>query len=374
MDAVDQARFKSFQSSIRGMPTFGNKASETWREFESRWRIWLDLNEIVNMVGVPKQKLALSLAMTGEATRAVEQHGPGKPSYEACATLEAYITLIKECFNPRSESQTARTDFERRKQGRQEAPVVFLSHKRALYYHAFPEEPQRSFTYFKSEVLKGIYATYVKERIIETDPADEATLETCVADAVGKGRSLFFSGCDKIANLDGLASTTKMRAINADGSTMSGEAMEVEEGSRRVDDSRGKCHTCKKPGHFARDCPDKRRGGPSQGKRTNPDKDVICNECKKKGHRKANCWQLYPHLKKGRKGGGQQQQKSGAKGARRVRGDDGEDGDDQDQDLDYADFDELEGEGANRVCDLEPEHPFWYAAVPQRRGRTNRRN
>ena len=68
----------------------------------------------MHIVGIGKQKLALSTAMKGRAMRACEQHGPGKPSFEAAATLEEYITLIRECFNPPAESQTARTDFKRR--------------------------------------------------------------------------------------------------------------------------------------------------------------------------------------------------------------------------------------------------------------------
>ena len=142
------------------------------------------------------------------------------------------------------------------------------------------------------------------------------------------------------------------------------------ESSKRVDCGKDKCHLCKKPGHFARDCPEKRRGGPSQGGKGNPDRDVICNHCKKKGHKQKNCWQLHPHLKKGRKGGGQA--KGGPK-SRRVGGD----GDDPDPDVEYEDdFDELEGadEGAKRIQELEPEHPFRLSAVPQRRGKGNRRN
>lgn len=366
-DPVELARHKQFQNSVRAVPIFDNSAKETWREFEQRFRIWLELHEVTNMVGIPKQKLALAMAMKGDAMRAVEQHGPRTPSFEAAATLEAYITLLRECFNPPSESQTARTDFERRKQGRLEPAVVFLSYKRALYHHAFPTEAQRSFSYFKNEVLKGLYATYVKQKVIEADPATDAALETCVINAVGKARALFYNKCDVIASLDGLESTTRQKAYGGDGDPE--DRMEWES-SKRVDGGKDKCHLCKKPGHFARDCPEKRRGGPSQGGKGNPDRDVICNHCKKKGHKQKNCWQLHPHLKKGRKGGGQA--KGGPK-SRRVGGD----GDDPDPDVEYEDdFDELEGadEGAKRIQELEPEHPFRLSAVPQRRGKGNRRN
>ena len=377
MNAEDRERHKFYTAAIRGMPKFANGDNEPWRNFETEWRIWFELHEIGQIVGIPKQKLALSMAMKGRAMRACEQHGPGKPSFEGAATLEAYITLIRECFNPPAESQTARTDFETRKQTRMEPAVAYLTDKRSLYYHALPNEAARSFNYFKNEVLKGIYAPYVRQKIIETDPATEDALQTCIMDAVGKGRCLYYDKCGQIADLDGLMSTTRTRATYADGSPADVEVMDFEEGTRRVGDST--CHTCKKPGHYARECPQKRQGGQTYGRKPNPDKDIICNGCKKKGHRKANCWQLHPELKKGRKATGQQRngQKGEQKGGQRnwrTGGGDGQDEEDQDNSEEYGDFAELEDEGAHRVHELEPRHPFWIQAVPQKRGRGNRRN
>ena len=157
--------------------------------------------------------------MKGRAMRACEQHGPGKPSFEAAVTLEAYITPIWECFNPPAESQTARTDFERRKHGRMEPAMAYLTDKRSHYYHALPNEAARSFNYFKNKVLKGIYAPYVRQKIIDTDPATDEALQTCITDAVGKGRCLYYDKCGQITDLDGLMSTTMTRTTYADGSS-----------------------------------------------------------------------------------------------------------------------------------------------------------
>ena len=167
MNAEERERHKMFSAALRNVPKFTNGPNEPWRDFEKIWRVWYETHEIGNLVGLPKQKIALVNALHGRAIRAVDQHGSDKPSFAAAASIEAYITLIREVFNPPSESQTARTDFERRKQERHEPAVVYLADKKSLYYHALPTAAARSFTYFKSEVLKGIYASYVKEKIIE---------------------------------------------------------------------------------------------------------------------------------------------------------------------------------------------------------------
>ena len=138
INAKDRERHKFYTAAIRGMAKFANGDNESWRNFETEWRVWLEVHKIMNIVGIGKQKLALSTAMKGRVMRTCEQHGPGKPSIEAAATLEAYITLIRECFNPPAELQTARTDFERRKQGRIEPAVAYLTDKRSLYYNVLP--------------------------------------------------------------------------------------------------------------------------------------------------------------------------------------------------------------------------------------------
>ena len=65
------------------MPKFANGDNKPWRNFETKLRVWLEEHEIVNIVGIGKQKLALIMAMKGCAMRACEQHGTGKPSFEA---------------------------------------------------------------------------------------------------------------------------------------------------------------------------------------------------------------------------------------------------------------------------------------------------
>ena len=375
MDAAARENFKIYAAALKSMPKFSNGNHEPWRDFEKAWLVWFETNEIGNLVGIPKQKMALLNAMRDRAMRAVDQHGHTTASFAGAANIGDFLKLIRECFNPPSESQTARTDFERRKQFREEPAVAYLADKKALYYHALPDAASRSFAYFKAEVLKGIYASYVKEKIIEQDPTTEAEMETCVADAVGKGRQLFFQNAGSIPDLDGLASTTMIRATYVDGSPANIEAMDFED-SRRVGD-RGTCHTCNKPGHFARDCPKKGSGGSSQPRKPNPDRDMICNGCKKKGHRKANCWQLHPELKRNRKGGSQQKgdNKGQKGGSRHRRIADGQDGDDLQDSEEYGDFAELEeDEAANRLRDQEPEHPFWKQAVPRQSGRGNRLN
>ena len=68
------------------------------------------------MQTVDLYKKAIAYTLRGQASRAIELHGPGTPSFNAALTVDAYLDTLQGIFQPAAESAMARLDFEARKQ------------------------------------------------------------------------------------------------------------------------------------------------------------------------------------------------------------------------------------------------------------------
>ncbi len=312
--AEERDHMKMFHGALRSLPKFAGTGNQKWRDHEIQYKVWYQTNSIAIVMdnNINQQKMALLSSLTGPATRAVELHGPGKPSFIAAQTHDAYLEVIRAVFLPRAESNLSRMDFEGYKQGVDQPISEYVTTKLSLYHSAEPNENMRSYTYLRNQMLRGICSGYVKNEVIRIDPQNEQAIIEAMITAMGQAREAYQLGVGVVPNLDGLASTTRMTTTGANragafgGNHLPDGAEPMEIGAM----TDKKCFKCQKPGHFSRNCPNQRsRGGnqkPRGGSREKfkNSKDITCYYCNKKGHKKPDCfkWKKDQGTQKGNKG------------------------------------------------------------------------
>ena len=296
MDAP--TRMKMYQSALRSLPKFSGTKGDRWAYHVHALNIWRSANNIAEITTAEQQKLAVLSSLTGPAMRAVELHGPGKPSFTGAATWEDFITVITRVFQPQAESNLSRLEFEAYRQAADEPISQYGSTKLSLYHQSEPNEGARSFAYLRSQMLSGIFSGHIKSEIIRMNPQNQEELLNAMITSVGQACEAYQMGCSIVPNLDGLASTTRLSG--GWNQNQGEEPMEVD-ALRRIDK---RCYKCNKTGHLQKDCrvkkkPDGNRAsgsqrtpGTGQGPRGNSrdSKDIICFYCNKKGHKAQDCF------------------------------------------------------------------------------------
>ena len=290
--ANQEARMKMYQSALRSIPKFSGTKGERWTFHVHALRIWSSANAMEDIATEEQRKLAILSSLSGPAMRAVELHGPGKPSFVGAQTAAEFIQLITTVFMPQAESNLARMDFESYKQSADEPISAYGTTKLSLYHQSEPNVAARSFAYLRNQMLSGIYSGHVKAEVIRMDPQTEEDLLNQMTTCVGRAREAYQLGCGIVSNLDGLASTTRLTSGWNQGQGGQ-EPMEID-GINKMDK---KCYKCQKPGHFAKECRvkpklDGKNAGGSQGSGGNKksSKDMTCFYCQKKGHKASECF------------------------------------------------------------------------------------
>ena len=319
MDAAEVERLLSnARKNTSHIPAY-DPAKEIWRSYRQRLENYLQMTGISDLgrLNQPARcvtfaKYAVIAGMSGTAVERVHAYLPGTDAANACNSLDDYLQLLEQLFQPPSESRSLKLEFKNRKQQKDEDVSSFLSSKFALYDIAFPPE-QRDHETLLSEVIKGLFSNVVKRRLqMARDLGNREQLRERLFEIVSKEREAYQCGYAESTSLDGLVAVAVphlRRAGYAQGQG-SDEPMEVDamrEEIARLHAQAGKgagggqggqnhnkpgekrtCFNCNKPGHLKRNCPLPQKG---DGKGKGDKKKKQCVHCGKKGHTVEVCRQ-----------------------------------------------------------------------------------
>ena len=216
----------------------------------------------------------------------------GSTEWENATTFEDYLAVVQGIFAPPAESSLARTEFNQRKQGRDEDMLMFYSTKVALFESAF-KEGERHFPTLSDSILEGVYSKLVTRQVRRKNPQTQQQLLIDLLDVVASERDCVFLKCGESSNLDGLAiSSTNYSG----GSYHGGTPMEI----GKIDKSKSNCRKCGKLGHWAKECrsgsSNQKSGGQKKGKKQpsyKPKKSgggKKCYTCGQVGHFSKTCY------------------------------------------------------------------------------------
>ena len=321
--ALTPAERKEYQQLLRGVPKFKDDGTTVWPEWRLAFETWL-LYSGMSDFPVPGgneqvKKLAAISAFEGKATRALSSFGPTTQEFANAATIDAYLDLCQDLFQPPAESKMAQLAFEQRIQGDDEPVTSYISDKRALYHIAEPRAVMRDSRYFLQNLTKGLASPYIKTRMIERAPQTTEEYERMAVQAVGQGIELHRLGTGNVTSLVGLAATTRQSKYLSGAGFGQAGAVPMEIGAIGQNAQGRGCFKCGKAGHMARECRSKAdgnaggqrlgaggrpqvaqrgsSGGQGQGRK---DTNTECFYCNKKGHIKKDCFKFKRDKEAGR--------------------------------------------------------------------------
>ena len=310
-----QTAEKKMWAAMKTCPTYNE--TSPYRIFEVQWRNWKKLawpTESDAYIDVDTRKRILVQRMSGSALNRVNMYMEGTPGWEAADTMKKFEDLVRATYAPESESDLARSEYNARRQGKNESILAYLMAKIALRNTAFPEE-ERSFQTLLDAVVEGIYNNTIKRIITRNRPQKEPELIEMCTQAVASERKCVLRGFGESPNLDGLSLSTLAATHNFNSPGV--QPTHDEFGCEYMDTSVGKmggaekrsCHRCGKTGHLRAQCrvpeaklpKNKQQGGKGgkggqggKGKGQTPKKDksqVKCYNCNRNGHYSRECKQ-----------------------------------------------------------------------------------
>ena len=259
---------------------------ESWHVHENALVQWRVLNNVAR-ADHDWQKTALLYSLTGKAAERASTIGRGTVAYDQAAGFNAMLTLLRNIFSPRADSEISRVAFRCRRQSAREDIVSYLTAKISLWRCAYPDPLHQQYDQLLDASIDGMVNKVIKRIIRRENPRTQEDLIITATNAVAAERYAYAGGYSESTSLDGLTTiieTTQKRRYNLANDEV--EPMEIDQ----MKETR-KCYNCNTPGHLARDCrkPKKEREK-SQGNKGQKDKkSVKCFNCNGMGHFARDC-------------------------------------------------------------------------------------
>ena len=121
------------RKSISHIPEY-DPAKELWRSWRQRLENYLQMTGISDLGNADQParcvtfaKYAVIAGMKGTAVERVRAYLPGTGAANACNSLDQYLVLLEQLFQPPLESRSLKLEFKNRKQLKDEDVSSFLS-------------------------------------------------------------------------------------------------------------------------------------------------------------------------------------------------------------------------------------------------------
>ena len=162
---------------------------------------------------------------------------------------------------------------------------IYYSEKKSLYLETLTDGTAFNLANFKEEMYLGLKSKWLRGQKIKSRGATDQELLVDLVSTTAAGQVMFKAACSELVSLEGLAVMTQF--------SKDAENEAETEGIEGLSDR--KCFQCKKTGHIAKDCQQKRK----EGSEKRDGKFGNFNYCGKAGHWAHECFKKHKNKANG---------------------------------------------------------------------------